>query len=163
MDKLAQSSPIEMVAAAPLEDSSRMSADPPINETLQLHPFHEHVGLHVELAEGGRSRSRLAVDEHHLREGGIVHGGVLATLLDVAIGVAARSLSPNGPDLVTIQLNVHFVRATRAGEVLVASGEVLHPGRRTVVARGEIRTETGDLVATGTGTLFYLSPPQPTR
>lgn len=147
----------------PLPSPLRMSASPPTNDAPQLHPFHEHLGLHVELAAGGRSRSRLAVDAHHLREGGIVHGGVLATLLDVAIGVAARSLAPNGPDLVTIQLNVHFVRATRAGEVLVASGEVLHPGRRTVVARGEIRTEAGDLVATGTGTLFYLPPPQQTR
>jgi uncharacterized protein (TIGR00369 family) len=136
-----------------------MSAVPPIADSPHPHPFHELVGLTVELAEGGRSRTRLAVEEHHLREGGIVHGGVLATLLDVAIGVAARSLAPDGPDLVTIQLNVHFVRATRAGEVLVASGEVLHPGRRTVVARGEIRTVAGDLVALGTGTLFYLPPP----
>lgn len=139
-----------------------MSAVPPTIGVPPPHPFHEHVGLRVELAEGGRSRTRLAVEEQHLREGGIVHGGVLATLLDVAIGVAARSLAPDGPDLVTIQLNVHFVRATRAGEVLIASGEVLHPGRRTVVARGEIRTSTGELVATGTGTLFYLPPPSPT-
>ena len=126
-------------------------------------PLHQLLGLEVVSAEGGRSQVRLVVAERHLRDGGIAHGGVLSTLLDAAIGFAARSLVTAGPDLVTVQLSVNFLRTTVPGDVLTVSAEVQHPGRRSVVARGEIRTEGGRLIAIGTGTLLYLNQTQESR
>jgi uncharacterized protein (TIGR00369 family) len=87
---------------------------------------------------------------------GLVHGGVYATLLDTAMGWAASTLAPQGQDLVTVQLNVNFIRPCREGETLVASGEVVHSGRRTAVARGEVRTAAGELAATGSGTFMFV-------
>ena len=105
---------------------------------------------------GGRSELALLVDERHLRNMPILHGGVLATLLDSALGVAASSVAPANRLTVTAQLNVNFIRPAFPGERLVAVGEVRHSGRQSVVAFGEVRTEGNELVATASGT-FLLS------
>jgi acyl-CoA thioesterase len=104
----------------------------------------------------GRSRVEVVVSEKHLRSRGIAHGGLLATLMDTALGWAAGSRAPAGLDVVTVQLNVNFIRPARPGEILIAWGEVQHAGRRTAVARGEIQTAEGALVASGSATLMYV-------
>jgi uncharacterized protein (TIGR00369 family) len=76
--------------------------------------------------------------------------------MDTALGWAAGSRAPTGLDVVTAQLNVNFIRPARPGEILIAWGEVQHAGRRTAVARGEIQTADGALVATGSATLMYV-------
>ncbi|RUL88084.1 PaaI family thioesterase [Tautonia sociabilis] len=104
----------------------------------------------------GPGRVMLRVGEHHLRSLGLMHGGVAAAMLDSFTGRAASASSPPGHHVVTIQLNVHFVRAARVGDVLIADGEVQHAGRRTAVVRGELRTEDGRLIATASGTFMHL-------
>ena len=61
--------------------------------------------------------------------------------------------------MVTAQINVNFIRPAWSGERLEATAEVKHAGRKTAVATGEIRTEGGSLVATGSATLMYVPPP----
>jgi acyl-coenzyme A thioesterase PaaI-like protein len=58
--------------------------------------------------------------------------------------------------LVTIQLNLNFVRPARVGDILHATGQVLHSGRRTALSRGEVRNASNSLVATATATLMFL-------
>jgi acyl-CoA thioesterase len=123
-------------------------------------PFHELIDLQVVSAASGESELRLRVDDRHLRDSGIVHGGLFATLLDAGIGLAARSSSPAADRLVTAQLNLNFVRPSIVGDVLTVRGEVLHSGRSSVVARAEIRNQENRLIAAGTGTLLTLNPPQ---
>jgi uncharacterized protein (TIGR00369 family) len=96
------------------------------------------------------------VSPQHLRSFGLLHGGIVATLLDSVLGIAVSSVAPIGHDVVTAQLNVNFIRASHEGETLLTSGEVVHVGRRTAVARGEIRTAEGALVATGSGTFVFV-------
>ncbi len=122
-------------------------------------PYHELIGLEVATVANGQSVLRLVVDERHLRDSGIVHGGLFATLLDAGVGLAARTSSPAGARLVTAQLNLNFVRPCVPGDVLTVQGEVIHAGRTTVVARAEIRNQNDRLVAAGTGTLLALVPP----
>jgi uncharacterized protein (TIGR00369 family) len=120
-------------------------------------PFHELLGLEVVTRSGGVVELRLAVEERHLRDNGIVHGGVFAALLDAGIGLAARSQSAAANRLVTAQLNMNFVRPAVVGEELSVRGEVLHAGKTSVIARAEIRSSEGKLIAAGTGTLLVLS------
>jgi uncharacterized protein (TIGR00369 family) len=104
----------------------------------------------------GRGRLELDVQPGHLRSLGLVHGGVVATLLDSVMGMAAASVAPPDHYVVTVGLNVHFIRPSRQGETLVASAEVVHSGRQTAVARGEIHTASGALVASGSATFLHL-------
>lgn len=121
-------------------------------------PFHALLGLRTLEAGGGRGRLELVVKEHHLRTLGILHGGVFAALLDAVMGMAASTSARGGDDVVTVQLNVNFLRPAALGEALVAAAEVLHAGRRTAVARGEVRTASGELAALGSGTFMFLPP-----
>lgn len=134
------------------------SSEPDNNPPKPLRvPLHELLDFEPIEAVDGRARVELRVDQPHMRSLAIMHGGVFAALLDAAQGMAASSAAPSGCDVVTVQLNVNFLRSVGVGERLVATGEVLHSGRRTAVTRGEVRTSEGALAATGSATLMFLS------
>ncbi|MBC7816965.1 MAG: PaaI family thioesterase [Planctomycetaceae bacterium] len=122
-------------------------------------PFLERLGIELVSAKEGKTTFRLTIAERHLRTHGILHGGVVATLLDTAMGRAVSTLCRDDQSCVTVQLNVNFIRPAWSGETLTITGEVQHSGRQTAVARGEIRTEAGMLVATGSGTFMFVARP----
>ena len=121
-------------------------------------PFLDSLGVTFELtADGPVMRCRVA--ERHLRSHNIAHGGGLCTLLDTALGAAAyldahERLLEQGCELVTLQLETHFIRPAWDGEELIGRGEVVHSGRSTLVVRGDVRTAAGDLVVSGAGTFM---------
>jgi uncharacterized protein (TIGR00369 family) len=119
-------------------------------------PLLDLLDLRLTVESPGRVKVAYTVGPDHLRTAGIAHGGIIATLMDTALGFAAASRAPEGLDVVTAQINVNFVRPAWMGERLEAVGEVRHSGRKTAVASGEIRNEAGTLVATGSATLVYL-------
>lgn len=119
-------------------------------------PLLELLGMHATTIEPGRVEVHYRVGPDHLRTRGIVHGGIIATLMDTSLGLAAATKAPSGLDVVTAQINVNFIRPGWKGELLQASAEVQHSGRKTAVVTGEIRTEGGSLVATGSATMIYV-------
>lgn len=106
----------------------------------------------------GHSKLELVVGPQHLRSRDILHGGVIASLLDTALGLAAATKAPAGLDVVTVQLNLNYIRPGWPGESLVAIGTVVHSGRRTAVAQGEVRTSDRSLMAVATGTFMFVEP-----
>jgi uncharacterized protein (TIGR00369 family) len=90
-----------------------------------------------------------------------MHGGMLATLLDSVMGMVVGSMAPADHFVVTVQLNINFIRPAWKGERLVATSEVQHSGQQTAVARGEVRTAKGNVVGSGTGTFMYLRHTDP--
>ena len=59
----------------------------------------------------------------------MVHGGVLAAMLDTAMGCAVHSLLPAAVGYVTGEMNMRFLRpACARRRTLVCTGEVVHPG-----------------------------------
>src|SRR5262249_54016868 len=106
----------------------------------------------------GFSKLELVVGPQHLRSRDILHGGVIASLVDTALGLASATKAPHGLDVVTVQLNINYIRPAWPGETLVAHGSVIHSGRRTAVARGEVATAAGELVASASGTFMFVDP-----
>lgn len=126
---------------------------------LDLGPFLNALGAEPLSSENGRAIWKLVVTEQHLRTHGILHGGVVATLLDTAMGRAVTTLCRVDQSAVTAQLNVNFLRPAWKGETLTITGEVLHCGSLTAVTRGEIRTSADVLLATGSGTFMFVARP----
>src|SRR5690242_18097061 len=80
----------------------------------------------------GRARVMLHAEERHTNPAGTIHGGVIATLVDIAMGSAVRSLSRDGEVPVTIEMKINYLEPGRPG-VLVAQADVRKRGRRFTV------------------------------
>ena len=88
---------------------------------------------------------------------GGVHGGIIATLLDSALGCAVQTLLPAATGYTTLSLEVKYLRgvAVDAG-TLTATGTVVHAGRRQATAEGTLTDRGGRLLATATCTCIIL-------
>lgn len=110
--------------------------------------FERHVRSRVEVLEPGHATLHIDIEDFHLNGNGTLHGGVFATLIDNAMGLAvARQV---GVRIATTQMNVHFLGQVSAGRV-ICKGTMVHRTRRTATAEAKVYDEAGNLVAMGTG------------
>lgn len=107
-----------------------------------MSPFARWFQAQVLRKEGGEAELLLPVREEFIQGQGLVHGGILAALLDSALGQAVESLLPSGARVVTVELSLSYLAPVRQG-VLRARGWVLAPGRRVFHAAGEVLDEGG--------------------
>jgi acyl-coenzyme A thioesterase PaaI-like protein len=95
-------------------------------------------------------------DERHANLRGVVHGGVLATAFDVALGTAGRTVSAPHHHA-TIELGVHFISAMVLGEFAIVRSEMIRATRDFVFLRG-VMTVDKRVIATGEGIWKTLRP-----
>jgi 1,4-dihydroxy-2-naphthoyl-CoA hydrolase len=122
-----------------------------LHEAFANVPFARLLGLEFVGAERGAATFALEVREELTRMGGIVHGGVLVSLLDSAAAFAVHTLLPPGGRTVTVDLTTHFLRPVSGGRV-EARARVLREGRRVVIISVEATDQTGVLIAVATTT-----------
>jgi uncharacterized protein (TIGR00369 family) len=115
-------------------------------------PFVEHLGIGIEELGEGRARLALALAPEFTNSLGTAHGGVIMTLLDVALCTAARTLHPESAGVITIDMSTSFIGGG-SGAKLIAEARVLKDGRSIIFAEGEARNEDGTLVAKAVGTV----------
>ena len=131
-----------------------------MTETLrQIPPFNTYLGTIVEAVADGHARVTLELAPHHLNTRGVVHGGVISSLLDSALGAAVISAIPASWWCATTSLSVQFLEGAREG-LLVAEGRVTRRGRRVAFAAGEVHDAGGRLVAHAQGS-WHLWPQKP--
>jgi len=121
-------------------------------------PFVEQLGLELHSMGDGQAELRVDLAEGHLNSWEVAHGGVLMTLLDVAMAHAARSVHMQaegmGPGVVTVEMKTSFMRPGE-GE-LRALGRLLHRSTTMAFCEGSVLDEQGRLVAHATATFKYL-------
>lgn len=94
----------------------------------------------------------------HYNPLGMVHGGMISTILDTAAACAVHSTLAVGEGYTSLDLNVKFLRAVRVETGLVtAVGTVLNRGRRTALAQAELRDQAGKLLAHATSSCMIFS------
>ncbi|GAC1339225.1 MAG: PaaI family thioesterase [Myxococcales bacterium] len=113
-------------------------------------PFLEMLGARVRLREKGRVVLTLEMRPELLNTWNIAHGGVLMTLLDVAMGSAGATADDGAQGVVSVNLSVSFLRP--ATGPLTAEGRMVSAGRSIVFCEGDVRDQDGTLVAKGQGT-----------
>ncbi|MBI4728619.1 MAG: PaaI family thioesterase [Acidobacteria bacterium] len=117
--------------------------------------FPQWMGLELVALEEGASEIRMVLQPHHLNPGGIAHGGVIATLLDAAIGIALRTRLVRGTAHVTAQLGVQYLSPASDGS-LTARGRAVQSGSRVGFGDGELRSGDGRLLATAQATFLVV-------
>lgn len=98
----------------------------------------------------------LSVQPRHLNIGGLVHGGVICSLLDTAMA-RAFFMADGGRTLsaVTLEMKVNFLGSARGGR-LEARGRVTHRTRRTAYVEGGVVDGEGRTIARATATMMIF-------
>jgi len=121
-------------------------------------PFIADLGCELQRFADGEAEITLDVQELHTNSFGVAHGGLLMTLLDVAMAHAARSrnlsLPDGGPGLVTVEMKTSFMRPGQ-GRIRVI-GQVLQGTISLAFTEGRVLDEQGRLCAHATATFKFL-------
>ena len=121
-------------------------------------PFVEELGLELWAFGDGKAELRVDLAEAHLNYWQVAHGGVLMTMLDVAMAHAARSVSGDTPEaapgVATIEMKTSFMRPAEGR--LRAIGTLLHRTASMAFTEGSVFDEAGRLCAHATGTFKYV-------
>jgi uncharacterized protein (TIGR00369 family) len=99
-------------------------------------------------------------EERHYNNLGMVHGGLAATVLDSALGVAINSMMPAGKIFTTLEMKVNYVRPIKGetGELRCVA-KVIHVGGRVATAEGRVEDVNGTLYAHGSATCMLFREP----
>ena len=75
-----------------------------------MSPFGSFLGIEIITFSAGKASCRVELKDHHLNNGGRVHGGLLTSLADTTAGVAVRTIRPEGKLSATTDLSIAFIR-----------------------------------------------------
>jgi acyl-CoA thioesterase len=105
----------------------------------------------------GRASFDLRVREDHMNPHGVVHGGVVYSLVDYAMGGALTSRLAPGERCATLEVKINYLAAVTGGE-LRAEAWVVERTRRIGILEARVHTEDERLVALALGS-FYIQAP----
>lgn len=135
-----------------------------MDDILSESPFLTDLGLRLlHLGEDG-VHLEMEQTHRHMNAEGRVHGGVLASLLDVACGFPVRVIT-NHQDLVrtvTLTLSIDYLSSPR-GPLIKARGRIVGGGKKIVFSRGEVLDAEGNVIAIGSGSFKRLSTLKPKK
>jgi uncharacterized protein (TIGR00369 family) len=121
-------------------------------------PISRVLGFALVEVEEGRAVFAVQPEERHYNPIGLVHGGLLATVLDSALGCAVHSTLPQGTGYSTLEIKVNFTRPVRIDTGLLrAEAKIIHRGKQTATAEGTVRDEQGRVYAHGTTTCLLIA------
>lgn len=146
------------VAAAGLSMSGLQLLEAVRDGVLPPPPISQLFQMGVRTVEPGHVEFACELDESAYNPIGVVHGGLVCTLLDTVVGCAVHSTLPVGSGYTSIEIKVSYLRPVHGTSgPLVAHGTVLKPGRRVAFAEGSVTDAAGKVVATATSTLLVFS------
>jgi len=127
--------------------------------TLPKPPIAELLGFDLVAVEPGTAVFEAVPEHRHYNPIGTVHGGFALTLMDSCMSRAVQTLLRQGEIYTTLELKVNLVRAiTKDTGKIRASGRIIHRGRTTGTAEGDLRDSAGNLLAHGTTTCMIFPP-----
>ena len=127
--------------------------------TLPPPPVIQLLGAQLGTVEPGVVSFTLQPHESHYNPIGVVHGGVLCTMLDSATGCAVHSTLDVGWGYTSIDLNVSYLRGiTLDSGLLTFTGRVVKGGKRVAFASAEGVDAAGNVIATATSSLLVIAP-----
>ncbi len=118
--------------------------------------FWRLLGIEAMEDDNGEIVLKVPVEDKLLQFYGKVHGGVIATLIDIAAAVAINLKL--GPDrgINTVEMKINYLRPADKG-VLYARGEVVHLGQTLALGKAVVWDDQGRQIAFGTGTFYLLN------
>jgi uncharacterized protein (TIGR00369 family) len=119
-------------------------------------PFLKLLGIEVESVTPGTATLVLPLREELMRNDRIVHGGVVASLIDSAFAFAIIPILGEGERTVTVDLTIHYLRPVSSGAAK-AVARVVRAGRRVITVSAELFDENEKLAATALSTYLRIT------
>ena len=123
--------------------------------SLENVPFAKLLGIEIESIEPGHAVLSMEIKEELKRNGGIAHGGAIATLIDSAMAMAIVPLLAEGERTTTVDLTIHYMRPLTHGSARSVA-RVVRAGRRVITVSAELFDADGKLAATALSTYLRL-------
>jgi uncharacterized protein (TIGR00369 family) len=122
---------------------------------IPLAPCAQVLGITIESAQRGAVELSMPFIDYHTNYLGFLSGGIVAALLDAALGCAVVSVLGADQEMMTLDLSVDYVRAiSPSNSRLLATGRVVHSGRNRGLATGEVTDEQGRVYAIAKSACF---------
>jgi len=103
-----------------------------------FHPFGDLIGLEFIACVEGNSRCRLTVRPELLNPHGVLHGGVVYSMVDTGMGGALYTRLDSDELCATIEIKINYFSAIRSGE-LICDTQLIHRGKRTAALDSSVR------------------------
>jgi uncharacterized protein (TIGR00369 family) len=114
-----------------------------VRETVARQQVMATLGATLTSVAPGAVEIRFPFRQEWTQQHGFLHAGVVTTVVDTACGAAALSLMPEHSGVLTIEYKVNFL-APAAGELFIARGRVIRPGRNVMVCTGDVVARQGE-------------------
>jgi len=115
-------------------------------------PYYLLVGIELDSLAPGRAALKATTQPQHGNPMGLVHGGLLSSIADAAMGNAIRSL---GHKAVTVDMSIAFTASARLGDALIARGKVIKSGKNLFFTEANVFAGE-NIIAHAKGTFFRL-------
>jgi uncharacterized protein (TIGR00369 family) len=120
-------------------------------------PLAQAFGFRIDEVEDGRVEFSMTSQEWMCNPAVVLHGGIVATLMDTVLTLCVLTKLPAGRTATTMDLHVHYVRPLLPdGTRFRAVGEAVHLGSTMATAEAKVYNAAGKIVAHGTTTLALL-------
>jgi len=127
-----------------------------LREIFKKIPYVQLIGIELVQLERGSAILRLGMRDELMRNGGIAHGGVIASLIDTASAFAVMSVLEPDKTTTTIDLTIQYLRPLAKGQAR-ARARVLRAGRRVAVVSVDVTDEREMLAATALTSYLVMS------
>jgi uncharacterized protein (TIGR00369 family) len=126
-----------------------------VEHRMQRSGFHRWASISLVRVDDGEVEIRLDAQEHHLNLLGTLHGGMIATVADTAMGLAVRTRHEPGTSHVTGSLTVTYLSPGRPGSIR-AIGRAVKAGRQMGYGEADVLDASGRLLARASATFIVL-------
>lgn len=133
-----------------------------INRKFHQNPFDAYSEFWIQEvhATGKAVLTFLPKKERFANGKGIMHGGALYALADSAMGVACFGM---GKEVVSLDLSMNYLSVVRTDQLVTATAQVIHNGKKTMVCTCDFYDENGRHLGFGKGTFFVIGPKEGER
>lgn len=123
-----------------------------IKEIFRDNPLSSMMDIHISALDAGEVTLTMPIaNDIHTNVYGFVHGDSLFTLVDSVMGIAGLT---TGNLVVTSDVTIRFITNSKKGNILTASGRIIHKGKDTIITEAEIRDKRQRLLVKAQGSYF---------
>jgi uncharacterized protein (TIGR00369 family) len=126
-----------------------------------VNPLFAYLGVIIHEISAERAVMRLPFRPEFIQGGGLIAGGILATLADEAMAHAALAALGPGETTATIEMNIRYLKACPSGEI-TAAARLIKKGRRVMTVQADVLNGKNQIIAQAGASFMVLqknSPP----